>query len=101
MAAAAFLTDFFRVCLLQKNTTQSTGTVGNLYTDAVGTFDGTAGGIDEGIPVNPGIFKLPVQITHNRESEDGVLKIEFYTEASMTMAGEILKEAGYSATVRL
>ncbi len=42
-----------------------------------------------------------VGITHNRESEDGVLKIEFYTEASMTMAGKILKEAGYSATVRL
>lgn len=36
-----------------------------------------------------------IGITHNRESDDGVLKIEFYEERSMTEAAELLKENGY------
>ena len=41
-----------------------------------------------------------IGITHNRESEDGVLKIEFYEEAAMINAGELLKKIGYSVSIR-
>ena len=35
-----------------------------------------------------------IGITHNRESDDGVLKVEFYEEASMTAAVELLTAEG-------
>lgn len=41
-----------------------------------------------------------IGITHNRESEDGVLKIEFYEEASMTTASGILGQKGYTVNMR-
>lgn len=41
-----------------------------------------------------------IGITHNRESDDGVLKVEFYEEASMTMAAGILTGEGYRADIR-
>ena len=41
-----------------------------------------------------------IGITHNRESDDGVLKVEFYEEASMTAAVELLTAEGYQAEVR-
>lgn len=41
-----------------------------------------------------------IGITHNRESEDGVLKIEFYDEASMTRGADILKKKGYALNIR-
>lgn len=41
-----------------------------------------------------------VGITHNRESEDGVLQLEFYEEASQQAAVMILKEEGYSLHIR-
>lgn len=37
-----------------------------------------------------------IAISHNRESEDGVLRVEFYQEASMTEGARLLAEAGYS-----
>ncbi len=39
-----------------------------------------------------------IGITHNRESEDGVLKLEFYDETAMTKAANVLTQAGYSVT---
>ena len=42
-----------------------------------------------------------IGIIHNRESEDGVLKLEYYDEASMKEASDILEAAGYTVTVRL
>lgn len=41
-----------------------------------------------------------IGITHNRESEDGVLRLEFYSENAMTMAADILKNAGYHIAIR-
>lgn len=42
-----------------------------------------------------------ISISHNRESEDGVLRIEFYQESSMTEGVRLLKEAGYTIHIRL
>lgn len=42
-----------------------------------------------------------IGITHNRESEDGVLKIEFYEEASMTMAFDILGKCGHTTSISI
>lgn len=42
-----------------------------------------------------------IGITHNRESDDGVLKVEFYEEASMNKAREILAEKGYHVDIRI
>lgn len=47
-----------------------------------------------------GISIKNVGIAHNRESEDGVLKVEFYNESSMTKATEILREKEYIAIIR-
>ena len=41
-----------------------------------------------------------IAISHNRESEDGVLRVEFYQENSMTKGVELLKAAGYTVHVR-
>ena len=40
-----------------------------------------------------------IAITHNRESEDGVLRVEFYREDSMEIGCELLTEAGYGVHV--
>lgn len=42
-----------------------------------------------------------IGITHNRESDDGVLKVEFYEEASMNRAREILAGKGYHVDIRI
>lgn len=42
-----------------------------------------------------------IGITHNRESDDGVLKVEFYDDRSMEMAAEILSSAGYAVEIRM
>lgn len=47
-----------------------------------------------------GISIKNVGIAHNRESEDGVLRVEFYEEASRNLASDILKERGYLVSVR-
>lgn len=47
-----------------------------------------------------GISIKNVGIAHNRESEDGVLKVEFYEEVSMNLASDILKEKGYPVLIR-
>lgn len=41
-----------------------------------------------------------IGITHNREGDDGVLKVEFYEENAMEQAVEILKESGYETMIR-
>lgn len=41
-----------------------------------------------------------IGISHNRESEDGVLKLEFYDEASLQKAAENLRKSGYPVTIR-
>lgn len=41
-----------------------------------------------------------IGITHNRESEDGVLKVEFYGEAALNTAADILTRAGYLVHIR-
>ncbi|MCM1057689.1 MAG: prephenate dehydrogenase/arogenate dehydrogenase family protein [Firmicutes bacterium] len=41
-----------------------------------------------------------IGITHNRESQDGVLLVEFYDEPSMNAAVQLLKAADYSIHVR-
>ena len=41
-----------------------------------------------------------IGITHNRETEDGVLQIEFYEEASLLSAVTLLAEEGYSPRIR-
>ena len=41
-----------------------------------------------------------IGITHNRESEDGVLQIEFYEEAALQTAAALLEAKGYSPYVR-
>lgn len=41
-----------------------------------------------------------IGITHNRESEDGVLRIEFYREAAQRKAADILTAEGYLIHVR-
>lgn len=43
-----------------------------------------------------GISIKNIGITHNREAEEGALRIELYEEASMLSAGAILKNRGYS-----
>lgn len=42
-----------------------------------------------------------IGITHNRESDDGVLKVEFHDEPSMTKAAEILKKENYDVSIRM
>lgn len=42
-----------------------------------------------------------IGISHNRESEDGVLNLEFYSEDAMNQAMEILRHAGYSVTLKI
>lgn len=41
-----------------------------------------------------------IGITHNRESEDGVLKLEFYDENSQEKAAQVLRAEGYELHVR-
>lgn len=41
-----------------------------------------------------------IGITHNRETEDGVLQLEFYEEASLQTAVESLEAEGYAPQVR-
>jgi len=41
-----------------------------------------------------------IGITHNRESEDGVLLVEFYDESSMNNAMQLLETSGYMVHVR-
>ena len=41
-----------------------------------------------------------VSITHNRETEDGVLLVEFYEEASLLQGIQLLEEAGYPVRIR-
>lgn len=41
-----------------------------------------------------------IGIVHNRETENGVLRIEFYEEASITKAAEILGAKGYTVYTR-
>ena len=41
-----------------------------------------------------------IGITHNRESEDGVLKVEFYGDAALNAAADILTRAGYLVHIR-
>lgn len=41
-----------------------------------------------------------IAISHNRESEDGVLKVEFYREDSMIEGVQILEAAGYTVHTR-
>ncbi len=38
-----------------------------------------------------------IGISHNRESQDGVLSLEFYSEDALNQAMEILKQEGYDA----
>ena len=40
-----------------------------------------------------------IGISHNRESEDGVLSLEFYSESAMEQAVQILTDAGYAVNV--
>ena len=40
-----------------------------------------------------------ISISHNRESEDGVLRVEFYQESSLTEGTNLLREAGYSVHI--
>lgn len=42
-----------------------------------------------------------IGISHNRESEDGVLSLEFYSEEALAQARDCLEQAGYSAGIRL
>ncbi len=41
-----------------------------------------------------------IGITHNRESEDGVLRLEFYDGASLQKAAHVLAAAGFAANIR-
>ena len=41
-----------------------------------------------------------IGIVHNREFEDGVLKIEFYSQAELDTASSLLPRAGYKIYVR-
>lgn len=41
-----------------------------------------------------------IAISHNRESEDGVLRVEFYEERSMTEGVKLLEKEGYIVHVR-
>lgn len=41
-----------------------------------------------------------IGIVHNRESEDGVLRLEFYDDASLQKSAHILNAAGYAANIR-
>lgn len=41
-----------------------------------------------------------IGITHNRESEDGVMRIEVYNETAMNRAVEILQQASYGIHIR-
>lgn len=41
-----------------------------------------------------------ISISHNRESEDGVLRVEFYKEDSMSEGARLLTDAGYTVHMR-
>lgn len=41
-----------------------------------------------------------IGITHNRESEDGVLRVEFYDDASRDSSVNLLEEKGYAVQIR-
>lgn len=41
-----------------------------------------------------------ISISHNRESEDGVLRVEFYKEDSMAEGARLLNNAGYTVHMR-
>ena len=41
-----------------------------------------------------------IGITHNRESEDGVLRVEFYDEASRDVSVSLLEKKGYAVQIR-
>lgn len=41
-----------------------------------------------------------IGITHNRESEDGVLRVEFYDEASRDISVSLLEKKGYAVQIR-
>ena len=47
-----------------------------------------------------GISIKNIGITHNRESEDGVLKLEFYGEAALAEASGLLAAEGYALRTR-
>lgn len=47
-----------------------------------------------------GISIKNIGITHNRESEDGVLKLEFYGEAALAEASGLLAAEGYAPRTR-
>lgn len=47
-----------------------------------------------------GVSLKNIGITHNRESEDGVLRIELYDEAALNDAVTALKEKGYQIHIR-
>ena len=47
-----------------------------------------------------GISIKNIGITHNRESEDGVLKLEFYGEAALAEASGLLAAEGYAPRAR-
>ena len=41
-----------------------------------------------------------IGIVHNRESEDGVLRIEFYEEAAIEKAAKLLNSRGYTVFLK-
>lgn len=41
-----------------------------------------------------------IGIVHNREFEEGVLRVEFYDESSTALSAEVLRKSGYSIYVR-
>lgn len=47
-----------------------------------------------------GISIKNIGITHNRESDDGVLKVDFYDEKDMNTAAGILRAAAYEVNIR-
>jgi prephenate dehydrogenase len=47
-----------------------------------------------------GISIKNIGITHNRESEDGVLRIEFYGEDAIQKAAKLLTARGYTIFVK-
>lgn len=40
-----------------------------------------------------------IGITHNRESEDGVVRLEFYEDSARTVSAELIKAEGYSVHI--
>lgn len=47
-----------------------------------------------------GVSIKNIGITHNRETEDGVLRVELYSESALQTAVSLLQEAGYELHVR-